>query len=510
MLRREMLLCRIAAGRGPGLVAVLCLMLLVAPIASARPLPVWPAPNPAPMLEPEDDEPKPDEPEPDEPKPDEPQPDEGPEDDTDGDAAGEGDAGQSAAGDAPDETADEDEDAEDGDRYLVFTNAEIHTVSGGVITNGTIVCKNNVIHALGRSVEIPENAEVIDVAGHRVYPGLVAAQSTGILGGGNLSDSTDVYSLAMNLALAGGITTSVAGNDAGKMAWGSVEDLALKDDLFFQIRYRTSSPRTRRDLRDGLEEARQYLRDLEAFQRAKRLDPDTEMEPPDDAPTKGRAGEYLKLIKGERVAITSADEAQDLIELAQLAEEFGFELVIRGANEGWTVAPQLARANVSVVVTPRDRVRADEELNRPTGSSIENAAILRRHGIPLAIVPQQTAITLWGLGGQDLQHLPLEAAFAVRGGLSQRDAIRAITLDAARILGLDHRIGSIEVGKDADLIVTDGDLLHYLTHVTHAVVNGRLVYEKSEDSLFNHIRPAGDADAPPPDDHWPRRLGDEW
>jgi cytosine/adenosine deaminase-related metal-dependent hydrolase len=102
----------------------------------------------------------------------------------------------------------------------------------------------------------------------------------------------------------------------------------------------------------------------------------------------------------------------------------------------------------------------------------------------------------------------MEAGFAVRGGLPADAALRAVTLDAARILGIDHRVGSIEVGKDADLIICDGDLLHYMTHIHQAIVNGRIAYQKSADTLFSHIRPEGQLESPPPDDYWPRRLGD--
>jgi adenine deaminase len=102
----------------------------------------------------------------------------------------------------------------------------------------------------------------------------------------------------------------------------------------------------------------------------------------------------------------------------------------------------------------------------------------------------------------------MEAAFAVRGGLSNDAAIRAITIDAARILGIDHRVGSIEVGKDADFAIVDGDLLHYMTMVRWTVVNGRIAYDKKKDSFFNHIRPDGNLDAPAPDEYWPRSLGE--
>jgi imidazolonepropionase-like amidohydrolase len=105
-------------------------------------------------------------------------------------------------------------------------------------------------------------------------------------------------------------------------------------------------------------------------------------------------------------------------------------------------------------------------------------------------------------------HLPMEAAFAVRGGLSEDAAVRAITIDAARVLGIDHRVGSIEVGKDADFAIVDGQLLYYMTLVRWTVVNGRVAYDKQKETLLDHIRPGGDRNAPPPEDYWPRSLGE--
>ena len=125
-----------------------------------------------------------------------------------------------------------------------------------------------------------------------------------------------------------------------------------------------------------------------------------------------------------------------------------------------------------------------------------------------AIIPRSTGIATWGIAGRDLMHLAMEAAFAVRGGLPNDAAIRAITIDAARILGVDHRVGSVEVGKVADFAIVDGDLLHYMTMARWTVVNGRIAYDKKKDSLLNHIRPDGNLDAPAPDEYWPRSLGE--
>jgi adenine deaminase len=106
-------------------------------------------------------------------------------------------------------------------------------------------------------------------------------------------------------------------------------------------------------------------------------------------------------------------------------------------------------------------------------------------------------VVLMGIAGRDILHLPIEAGFAVRGGLSERAALEAMTIVPARALGVDHRVGSLEVGKDCDLIVTDGDLLHYETFVQYAVVEGKLVYDKQEELFFAHIRPRSDAGLAP-------------
>ncbi|MSR63711.1 MAG: hypothetical protein EXS08_14890, partial [Planctomycetes bacterium] len=103
--------------------------------------------------------------------------------------------------------------------------------------------------------------------------------------------------------------------------------------------------------------------------------------------------------------------------------------------------------------------------------------------------PDSTTIDFVGTAGRDLIALPVEAGFAVRGGLSNEAALQSITIVPARVLGVDHRVGSLELGKDCDAIVTDGDLLHYQTFVQYTVVDGKLVYDKEKELYFAHIRP---------------------
>lgn len=434
------------------------------------------------------------------PKP-EPKPEEG--DDAEPDDSKKSD--KTEAGKKEDESADEEEDEEeDADRYLAITGAVIHTVTAGDSFGKTILTKNGKIDQIGYDLDIPEEAERLDATGFHVYPGLVAVGSRGLLASPP-EDDTNVYALNMTLALAAGVTTAVNGNSVGKMTYGSVDDIIVRRELFTSLKYSSRQPTARRKLREAFEKVRQYQRDLEAYEEEKKTDEDAEE--PDNKWISGQYKTCLQLMKHEVTATFDANDDYDIVACCQLAERYNFKAVIKGATEGWTVASQMARAGVSAIVTPRTTVARDSRSNRPNGSSIENAAILHRHGIPLAIVPRTTSITLWGVAGTDLLHLAMEAAFAVRGGLPQDAAIRAITIDAARLLGIDHRVGSIEVGKDADFVITDGDLLHYMTLARWTIVNGRIVYDKDADSLFEHIRKGGDRDAPPPDDYWPHRLG---
>jgi len=388
--------------------------------------------------------------------------------------------------------------------YFAVTNAVVHTVTGPVLEGATVLCRDGKLVAIGREVRLPPECELLDARGWHVYPGLVAVSATGIHGAAPPEHTTDVFSLSMLSAAAGGITTALSGNEAVKLTPGAVDDMIVRKNVFFNLSYTTNNPLERRRLRKDLQRMRHYLRDLRRYEQVK--DKEKDAKPPDKEWIKGRFEDYRKLLSGETTAIAAADRTQELRDLADLAQQFGFKLVVRGAFEGWLVADELGRAGVSAIVTPRTRVPLDERYSRPTGATIENAARLHRSGVTLAVVPAQTGVSPGGLGGRDLLHLNMEAAFAVRGGMTNDEALRTITIDAARVLGIDDRVGSLEVGKDADLIVCDGDILHYMTQVHYTVVNGRVAYDKSKETLFAHIRPEGKPEVPVFDDQWPRRL----
>ena len=170
--------------------------------------------------------------------------------------------------------------------------------------------------------------------------------------------------------------------------------------------------------------------------------------------------------------------------MIDLAKELGYKLALQNVVEGWLVADLLAENDVLVTVTPRTRRQARKGEEDRSGSWIELPRVLQDSGVPFAVTPLADAISLNGLAGRDLTSLSLEAAFAVRGGASDAEALKSITLTPAKMMGLDSQIGSIEVGKDADLLILDGPPLDYKSYVETAIVNGRVVYKRSEDRAY--------------------------
>ena len=159
----------------------------------------------------------------------------------------------------------------------------------------------------------------------------------------------------------------------------------------------------------------------------------------------------------------------------KLAKELDYDLILDGVHEAWLVAGELSAAKVQTVLTPRSRRRPNPGKEETTGSSIETSGTLEKAGVPFAVAPLSPSVSLDGIPGRDLTSLALEAAFAVRGGASEQTALAAVTITPARLLGLAERIGSIEEGKDADLLILDGPPLDYRTYVEKAYVGGKVI-----------------------------------
>lgn len=414
---------------------------------------------------------------------------------------------QAAPEKKPEEKKDE-EEKKDPDKWLAIVGGTVHTVTDGRLDGATVLVKNGRIHEIGDDLPLPSDTEVVQAEGLHVYPGLVAINSSGLV---SSSNNTDPYSWNMLLALAGGVTTARSGSEVVKLTYGTLDGHRLRRAPFTSITY--SNVKAKRDLDNAFERIREYKREMERHAEEKKTNKDAKE--PDRRWIRGLFATAESLMDGKQVAIARASTARSIRELCALATRYGFELVIERAEEGWIATREMAQANVSAIITPRSRRDPNTQRNAPNGSSIENARILHDHGIRFAIFPVGSlfapggGVSTSGLAGRDMLNLPLEAAFAVRGGLSDAAAIRGITIDAAKILGVDDRVGSIEVGKDGDFVITDGDLLYYLTQPRYTIVNGRICYDKVKEGILSHIRPDG-GETTAPKDPWPRRLGDDF
>jgi imidazolonepropionase-like amidohydrolase len=248
------------------------------------------------------------------------------------------------------------------------------------------------------------------------------------------------------------------------------------------------SPSERYELRDNLVKARGQLekeRDYDKRRTENRLKPD------EKAPrATGIVETYVRLLKGEVTARIPASHADEIRRAIDLVNEFHIKAVLTDLIEGWTMAEEIGRARAYGLLEPRGKEHAPRNSPRPAGSSIEQAAILRKAGVKFSLLPPNANVGTGGTAGRDLLTLPLEAAFAIRGGLDEKTALEAITITAAEICGVDHRVGSLEEGKDADVVVLDGDPFDYRTFVELTFVNGKLLYEKSKSPYFSHLKKA--------------------
>jgi len=174
-----------------------------------------------------------------------------------------------------------------------------------------------------------------------------------------------------------------------------------------------------------------------------------------------------RVIKGEIPLLVTAHQAQDIMTALRIAKEFNIKIVLDGASEAHLLLDEIKASGFPVILHPTMYRAGGETENL----SMETASKLKRAGIPFALqsgyegyVPK-TRVVLF------------EAAIAAANGLSMRDALASITIDAAKILGLDKRIGSIETGKDGDIAMYDGDPFEYTTHCTGTIINGKIVSE---------------------------------
>jgi imidazolonepropionase-like amidohydrolase len=397
---------------------------------------------------------------------------------------------------------------------FAIRNARIITVSGADIEKGTVVIRDGKIAAVGTNVDVPANALTIDASGLSIYPGMIDAGTSmglvevgqgafGTVDTGEVGDlnphakaiiAINPHSAHIAVTRVDGITNALSLPTGGLISGqGALINLVGTTPLEMTVVPHATLvinyPRTsggggfgqpQLNLTEALaaanrqlDQIRKVLRDAEAYGRAQdAYAKDAKLPRPDQNLMLEALVPY---VRGERPVIFRATRESEIRGVIKFAEEMKLKPIILGAEDAVKVASLLKEKNVPVILTgildlP---IREDDFYD----SLYESAAKLREAGVTFCIST--------GEGGANVRNLPYYAGMAAAYGLSRAEALKAVTLYPAQILNVADRLGSVEVGKMANLVVTDGDLLETRTHVRHLFIDGRQVPLSSRHTDLN-------------------------
>lgn len=380
---------------------------------------------------------------------------------------------------------------------VAITGATIHPVSAPRIEGGTIVIRDGRIVAIGADVPIPGDARRIDATGKVVTPGLIHAQSALGLGVGralaeetdeeyraiggttdgehtgevspsfNVLAGIDPNAVAFPVARMGGITTAVImptrGLIAGqavllRLAGPSVAAMVLRAPVAMVVDLSDGSRSAGGGSRAGaLARLGDLLRDAAELRR-RPADWSQNRIQPLAAPAEDLKALY-PVLDGQLPILVRARRQSDIENAVALAREFGLKLILRDGTEAWRVASLLASARVPVVLDTRDNLPSFDGLQARS----DNATLLREAGVTVVLAGQDP-------GGQ--MNLRFEAGHAVRNGMRWEDALEAITRAPAVAFGVGDQVGTLEVGKSADLVIWGGDPFEFRTGAERVFIRG--------------------------------------
>lgn len=399
-----------------------------------------------------------------------------------------------------------------------ITGARLHTLGpSGVIDNGTIVIRDGRIEAVGANLDVPRDAQRIDAAGKIVTPGLYDAYSyIGVVEVSLVVETNDRvqsgarYTASFRVADAinprstlipvnriEGITRAVVTPAVAAESFsspvaglgsvihlGGVEDYLVARDAALYVHLGEEGAAlaggarglTLMRLREALQDARDFSEHRGAFEtRARRQysasRPDLEA--------------LAETLDGERPVVVSVDRASDIRTALRLADEFGLKLVVAGGAEAWMEADRLAAAQVPVILDPMENLPDHFE---SLGATLENAARLHAAGVTVAFATGES---------HNARNMRQAAGNAVAYGLPWDAALAAMTVNPARIFGLEGATGSLQTGKDADLVVWDGDPLEVTSAAERVFIRGRDIPMVSRHTLLRD-RYGNDAGPLPP------------
>jgi len=401
---------------------------------------------------------------------------------------------------------------------IAIRNAKIITVSGPDIERGTIVIRDGKIEAVGANVSVPAGAQSIDGSGLSVYPGMIDAGTNmglvevpqGASGTVDLSEVGDLnpnakaiiavnpHSAHIAVTRVEGITNTLTAPTGGLISGQAAlinllgtapKEMAVVPQVALVINYPriggggggfggfqqqpanlaetlTANERQVDQIRKMLRDAEAYGRAQDAYAKDKSLprpDRNVVLEP------------LVPYVRGEQPVIFRADREAEIRGALRFAEEMKLKPIILGGNDAWKVVNLLKEKNVPVILTGIFSLPSRED--DTYDSLYENAAKLQQAGVRFCIST--------GDAGPEVRNLAQYAGMAAAFGLSKADAVKAVTLYPAQILNVADRLGSIEVGKMANLVVTDGDLLEIRTRIRYLLIDGRSVVLTSRHTELN-------------------------
>ena len=397
-----------------------------------------------------------------------------------------------------------------GAQTIAITGGKVYPVSGPAIDNGTVLVRDGKIVAVGVNIAVPNDATRIDATGKWVTPGLIdALTGLGVSEIGQVQATVDrsargdsgvaasfpvweginpassMFPPARNDGITSVVVVPTGGLVAGQAALidlvpGTLSDMLDKAPVALVAQFgdpRSGGSGARGEqyarLKELLDDARTYARRRSDFDRAQ------------TRPFAARRADLealVPVVEGRLPLIVNADQASDIDAVLRLAGETSVKVIIAGGAESWTLANRLVSANVPVLVGSMNNIPGSFSA---LGTRQETPAILRRAGARVVLIGN-------GSGDDEVfnvRNLKYDAGVAVAYGLSWDDALRAITLTPAEVLGVANRIGSLQPGRDANIVVWSADPFEFSTRVEHVLIRGREVERPSrQDELMQRYR----------------------
>lgn len=364
---------------------------------------------------------------------------------------------------------------------IALVGGTIHTVSGDVIENGTLLFEDGVITAIGTDVDLPDGTQTEDVTGKQIYPGLIDAYSQmGIFEIGAVNLTVDVNeqgtvnpnvkverafnpeSRHIGIARSAGVLTSVTSPGGGLISGQSAamhmdgwawDTMTLKSGVGMIVSWPSANSN---NYKSNIEAIRDAFADARAYKKAREADGVSRH----DIDTRWEA--MIPVFNREMPVVVDADDVRQIQDAITWAAEENVRMILLGGRDSHLVTEYLKKSDIPVILTT--------VLTSPNRAWESYDAIytlpskLYEAGVEFAIAG--------GSGAANANRLPLEAGAAAGFGLPLDEALKSITLSPARILGLQDRIGSLEVGLDATFLITDGNPIEYATQVEQVYIRG--------------------------------------